>query len=244
MESAEEHAADGTEAGAAEGMEEGVAAPVTERAAKAPGRPTFLYDVLMRLFTAGLLLAQCAALWAQAPPLPPIRDLLFPQQVKQYVGLTDEQVARIVRLNAGLAQFQALKAARQIQVRIEIAQETRRDALDATALGLRYLELEVIRREVEAEQRKVVAAVQALLTEPQKTKVAALRQVLADYGTACAAVAANVVPAPDPQGVTAVRVSTDPFTTITGAILGSLPTSCGTAMPAAVIRTGEFQAEP
>lgn len=215
-----------------------------EWAVEPPVRLTLLYDVLMRLFAAGLVLAQCAVLWAQAPPLPPIRDLLFPQQVKQYVGLTDEQVARIVRLNAGLAQFQALKAARQIQVRIEIAQETRRDALDATALGLRYLELEVIRREVEAEQRKVVAAVQALLTEPQKTKVAALRQVLSDYGTACAAVAANVVPAPEALPASGARwFDTSQFTTITGAILGSLPVTCGAAVPTAVIRTGEFQAE-
>lgn len=199
----------------------------------------------MRSLAAGLLLLQSAALWAQAPQLPPIRELLFPQHVKQYVGLTDEQVARITRLNVALAQFQASKAARRIQVQIEIAQETRREALDATALGLRYLELEVIRREVEAEQGKVVAAVQALLTEPQKTKVAALRQVLADYPTACAGVAANVVPAPDPLPAGGPRwFDTSQFTTITGAILGSLPTPCGAPVPTAVIRTGEFQTQP
>jgi len=177
--------------------------------------------------------------WAQVP-VPPIREPQFPPQVKQYLGLTDEQVVRISALNAALAQFQAAKTARQVQVQIEIAQETGRENLDAMALGLRYLELEAIRRELERERTKVVAAVQALLTEAQKVKVAALQQVMRDYPTACAGVAANAVPAaigtPIPRPAWS---ETDPFTSITGAILGPLSLPCGAAVPT-FVRAGDF----
>jgi hypothetical protein len=196
----------------------------------------------MRFLAVGFLFLQGAMAWAQVLPVPPIREPQFPPQVKQYLGLTDEQVVRISALNAALAQFQSAKTARQVQVQIEIAQETGRENLDAMALGLRYLELEAIRRELERERTKVVAAVQALLTGAQKVKVAALQQVMRDYPTACAGVAANAVP---PVVVLPVSrlvplpLDTDPFTPVTGAILGPLSLPCGAAVPT-FVRAGDF----
>ena len=191
--------------------------------------------------TIGLLLLglSSTALWAQ---LPPVR-VFFPEQVKQYVGLSDEQVGRIQQANLGLSLFQATKAARQLLVQAEIAQETRKETLDAMALGLRYLELEGIRREIEREQAKTVAAVQALLTDAQKLKVAALVQVMRDYSTACAGVGVNVVPAPAP--VARVAVSPEPFPLVGGVIGAILPSPlvCGGAVPATVVRTGDFSAQ-
>ncbi|MEP7365113.1 MAG: hypothetical protein ABI972_17810 [Acidobacteriota bacterium] len=198
---------------------------------------------MTRFQAIGLLLFSGAIASAQVPTLPPIRELLFPPQVKQYIGLTDEQVGRVLALNAGLAQFQAAKSARQIQVQIEIVQETQRENLDPMALGLRYLELEGIRRELDRERAKVIAAVQALLTEPQKLKVAALRQVMVDYPTACAGAAVNVVPVPQVLPANRVVVSPEPFTSVVGAILAVPPATCVGAVPTAAVRIGEFTAQ-
>ena len=197
----------------------------------------------MKSFVFIPLLGLCSTvLQAQSPVPPIIREPFFPPQVKQYIGLSDVQVGRIQGLNGGLVQFQAAKAARQVQVQIEIAQETQKQNLDAMALGLRYLELEVIRREVEAERQKVVRAVQALLTEPQRAKVAALQQVMADYPTACAGVGVNTVPAPPPVAIPRVTMMPEP-PPVGGVIAAILPAPvvCGGAIATTVVRTGDFQ---
>lgn len=208
------------------------------------GGSRFRYDVLMRFFAASFLFLSSVAGFAQAPPVLPIRPFV-PEQVKTYLGLSDEQVLKIQALNTSLSQFQAAKAGRQIQVRVEISQEIRKESLDPMAVGLRYVELEVIRRELEREQQKTVAAVQALLNEPQKAKVAALVQVMRDYPTACAGVGANVVPPLTASPVGRVAISPEP---IAGFLLGipasrGLPSTCGNAIPTSLIRTGGFTAE-
>lgn len=120
----------------------------------------------------------------------------FPPQLKQYLELTDAQVNRINELNTAFSQFSAEKWRRSAQVQIEIAQETAKPELDAMALGLRHLELEGIRRQIAAEQRKTVEEVQKLLTAPQRAKLSTLQQALMLYSTACDAIAQNLMTAP------------------------------------------------
>lgn len=116
-------------------------------------------------------------------------------ELRRYLELTDAQVTRIQRLNAQLASYRAGKAIRQATVLRELAEEMRRDPLDPTAIGLRHVELESIRREIEAEQTKTVEAIQALLTPVQRTRLDGLAQVLRQHDVACAAVAFNLLPA-------------------------------------------------
>lgn len=196
----------------------------------------------MRTIIFILFLTLTAGAAAQTMPIP---HAPFPPAVKSYVGLTDEQTVRILRLNSELAQFMTSKLRRQIQVRAEIGQETRKEALDATALGLRYLELEVIRRELADERKKTVRAVHALLNEPQKVKVAALEQALRDRSTACAAVALQLLEEPEAPPASRVAlpqwIETDQFSQTSGVMLGAAG-ACP-QVPVGVILSGDFSAQ-
>ena len=121
-----------------------------------------------------------------------------PQDLRRYLELTDVQVNGVQRLNAQLASYRTAKARRQFQVQVELADEMAKDPLDPTAIGLRHVELESIRREIEAEQRKTVEGIQALLTPAQRTRLEGLAQVLRQYSTACSAVAWNFLTEPFP----------------------------------------------
>jgi hypothetical protein len=105
-----------------------------------------------------------------APPLSP--------ELIQYLGLNDNQATAIRQANNSFQQFTAQKSIRSAQVQREIADETSRPALDPMALGLRYLELEGIRREIATEERRARTTVQAILTGAQKTKVKALEDAM------------------------------------------------------------------
>src|SRR5690348_6528657 len=117
----------------------------------------------------------------------------FPPQLKTYLELTDDQVNSIKKANADLDTFRATKLQRQFQVQAELAQETSKQTPDPMAIGLRYVELEAIRRELQAEQQKAATTVQSVLTTPQKAKVAVLQQALQLYPTACSAVEQNLL---------------------------------------------------
>ncbi len=125
----------------------------------------------------------------------------FPLALKQYLELTDLQVAEIENRNTRLEQFRVEKQQRQFAVQIEIAQETARASVDAMAIGVRYLEIETIRRELEAEAKKAVEEVQARLTAAQKVRLSMLEEVLRQTDTACSAVSWNLMTMPAPQVV-------------------------------------------
>jgi hypothetical protein len=117
----------------------------------------------------------------------------FPPQLKQYLELTDEQVASILRLNSSSQTFQLDKLRRSGQVQFELSQEMAKPTLDPMALGIRYVELEAIRREIEADQNKTAANIQNVLTAAQKTKVQALQQAMQLQSVICEAQSVNVL---------------------------------------------------
>lgn len=124
----------------------------------------------------------------------PVRPGLIPPDLQRYLQLTDTQVNGIVRRNAEFRTYQSGKSLRQRMVLRELAVEMNRDPLDPTAIGLRHVELESIRREIEAEQKKTVEAVQGLLTPAQRARLDALAQVFRLHNTACAAILVNLLP--------------------------------------------------
>lgn len=169
----------------------------------------------------------------------------FPVQLRQHLELTDAQLNTINQANLALNRYVAEKTRRTLQVQLEIAEETGRPALDANALGVRYLELEGIRREIAAEQRKTVEEIQRVFTTEQRTKLSALQQALTLYPTACEAIAVNVL-APPPfvgNAIPANRISP-----IRGGMIGGiLPQFVRTAPcagSAAGFLTGDFLPGP
>ncbi len=121
----------------------------------------------------------------------------FPPQLKQYLELTDEQVTSILRLNSASQAFQLEKLQRSVQVQAELSLEMAKPTLDPMSLGVRYVELEAIRREIEADQTRTAANIQNVLNAAQKTKVQALRQAMQLQPVICEAQLVNVLkPAP------------------------------------------------
>ncbi|HYI95943.1 MAG TPA: hypothetical protein VEX68_20545 [Bryobacteraceae bacterium] len=186
-----------------------------------------------------LFLLSIAAGYGQLLPGRELIEGLFPPQLKTYLELTDAQVTAMTKANSDLNAFRAGKVQRQFQVQMELAQETAKQTVDPMALGLRHAELEVIQREIAAEQKKTATAVQSLLTAPQKAKLATLQQALQLYSLACTAVDQNVLDAPMAFAgniIPANRI--DP--TFASFLLGrvALPTCGGTGSGA--FRFGDF----
>ena len=167
----------------------------------------------------------------------------FPPQLKQYLELTDEQVASILRLNTSSQTFQLDKLRRSGQVQFELSQEMAKPTLDPMALGVRYVELEAIRREIEANQNKTAADIQNVLTAPQKTKVQALQQAMQLQSVICEAQSVNVLmPAPSVgfPGITpfpANRISATPWFDTAAFLVPGL--ACGSG-----VRSGVFSPGP
>lgn len=142
----------------------------------------------MRTLTIFLFCA--STLWSQA--------IFNPQaaSVSLYLDLTDPQAAAIADLNRQLAAADRARSQRQIQLQSEITQETARDPIDVNALGLRYRELELIRREMETQRSRTREQIQALLTPAQKAKLNTLQQALDLHTTACEAIDQNILVLP------------------------------------------------
>ena len=157
----------------------------------------------------------------------------FPDPLKKYLELTDPQVAEIVTKNERLGRFRSEKMQRQSMVQFEIAQETGRSTLDPMAIGVRYLELETIRRELETEVNKMVAEIQGLLTLAQKARLASLEEVLRQHNTACSALSWNLMSEPSVPGDFA------------SFLLQQSPVGCGNQFRVGVCLTGFISvAEP
>lgn len=80
----------------------------------------------------------------------------------------------INQINLDFALWQQSRIQRTAIVQAELTVETAKSPLDPAALGIRYAELETIRREVDDEQGRVRTRIAAVLTDAQKVKVKAL----------------------------------------------------------------------
>ncbi len=106
-------------------------------------------------------------------PLPPLPiDAPDPfAGIKQFIGLTNDQYGKVLAINAQYNRISQTKQERADQVNLEINQETAKPNLDAMALGVRYLELEVICRELRAAATAVPVSSLSVLTDVQKARL-------------------------------------------------------------------------
>ena len=92
------------------------------------------------------------------------------QDLKQYLGLTESQYQGLLSNQSNYNSLVLSKQRRVAQVSVEIEIETARENLDAMALGVRYLELEVNCREMTEAFGKLRTQNLALLNDAQKVK--------------------------------------------------------------------------
>jgi len=171
---------------------------------------------------------------AQPPPLNVAQPF---RMLREYLELSDTQVAAIVQGIADYARFAFEKQQRMAQVQAEIADWTAKETLDPMALGLRYVEIEAICRQLRDRSADLEKANVALLTEPQKTKLAMLDEArkLAPVIAEAQAVRLLGSPFAAVQAIPASRISGD-FSTISGAILGFPFPVGGCPAPVNIIR--------
>lgn len=118
-----------------------------------------------------------AALFGQGPgPIMPFP--LFPPELQKFLELGNTQVDTIRRANTDLDVFRMRKQFRIAQVQAEIREWTAKDQLSAMELGLRYVELETINREIREEERKTVAKARGALTPAQLAKLKVLEEAV------------------------------------------------------------------
>lgn len=157
-------------------------------------------------------LAATAALLAQtSPPGQPSPGAQIPQTLIQYLQLSTDQVRLITQKNNEFNRFVSEKNRRAAQVRSEIAVETRKPTLDPMALGLRYMELELIRREISTAEDNLRAELRRALTAEQVNRLRALEAAMELVPLYYQAGAVRLVPpAPMPRPVTGARTSEEP----------------------------------
>lgn len=98
----------------------------------------------------------------------------FPETLRRFLDLSNTQVDAISRLNGDYRRKVSEKQDRMNQVRGEIAEETQKDILDPMALGLRYVEIEAIQRDLRDQLTNVRLLIRQTLNDAQRAKLKAL----------------------------------------------------------------------
>ena len=99
-------------------------------------------------------------------------------QIREYLVLTEAQFNRIQQQNSDFSRWSLTQSQRMFEVQREISVETARQPLDPVALGLRYAEVETIRRVIAERGAKLIPDNIAVLTEQQKMKLKALEEAM------------------------------------------------------------------
>jgi hypothetical protein len=124
-----------------------------------------------------IVVLSAAALLGQTPgPVTPFP--LFPPDLQKYLELTSAQVDAIRRADTELELFRVRKQLRVAQVQREIREWTAKDLLDPMQLGLRYVELETINREIREEEKKTIVKARAVLNPAQLAKLKVLEDAV------------------------------------------------------------------
>ncbi len=109
---------------------------------------------------------------AVAQMMPPVRQP-FPQ-LKQFLTLTDAQINALQANLEAEARAVADKQTRIFELHKEIAEETAKQRPDASAIGTRYVEIEMICRELRDRGDDLQKTNLAVLTPEQKAKLKTL----------------------------------------------------------------------
>jgi hypothetical protein len=97
-------------------------------------------------------------------------------RLRQYLSLSDTQVQAILRNNQAYTGAVFEKQLRIAQVEREIGEERRKDTIDALAIGMRVAEIESHCRFLQGEAEATYRRNREVLTEPQRTRLAALEE--------------------------------------------------------------------
>jgi hypothetical protein len=156
---------------------------------RAPGRRN---DIVFSMRSLFLWLVAIVSVWGQSSTFPPIYRL--PAELRDYLALTVPQAIKIAEQNNEFARWSSARSMRMSEVQSEIAIETAREPLDPAALGVRYAEVEAVRREITERNTKLIAANVAVLTPAQVVKLKALEEAMKLVTTSSQAQSLKLLP--------------------------------------------------
>ena len=143
----------------------------------------------MRFFL--LFLVTIVSVWGQPNFFPMFR---FPEKLREFLALTEAQAIKISEQNSAFLRWSQPRSQRMFEVQFEILGETAREPLDPAALGVRYAEVEAIRREIAERNTKLIAENVAVLTPVQVIKLKALEEALKLVSTGWEAQSVKLLP--------------------------------------------------
>lgn len=100
------------------------------------------------------------------------------EEVKQFLQLSDAQVQNLLLNTTQHSLTVSGKRSRIGDVQREIAAETAKEQLDPMALGVRYVEVETLCREIRTTTTELITRNQALLNADQKAKLKVLEDAI------------------------------------------------------------------
>ena len=123
-----------------------------------------------------LLCLIAAPLRPQGIPQPPSEG--FPSELRNYFGLSDDQVRQIVGINETYQSAVGVQEAAIQQLNQQIIAETQKSVLDPVTLGALYVALEQARRDEQAARDQAIGGITRLLTPVQRIRLQALQDAL------------------------------------------------------------------
>ncbi len=173
--------------------------------------------------------------WAQVQPI-----LFQPLgQVKQFLQLSDSQVQTILTNNDNYNRTSAEKQNRIRQVQAEIADETGKSQLDPNAIGIRYVEIENLCRQMTEQAATSQQQNLSVLNDAQKSKLTILSDALKLAPVIAEAQSGNILGGAMavPYGFTSASPGFASF--LLGGIIGPA-NGCSLPFPVPAFRTGDF----
>jgi hypothetical protein len=160
-----------------------------------------------------LLVALCGGM--------PAAGQTFPHALSDYLSLTSAHTEAINKLNLEYWQFEGQKNSRIADVMTDIASVTAADPLDSLALGIRYAEVESIRRDLRDKQSQLRANLVAVLTASQQVRLADAQALLP---RAVEALCSNLLTGSTfPASNSAISISSSTAVFISSAAIFSVP---------------------
>ena len=122
--------------------------------------------------TLQILLAACLLVGSATAQTP------FATNLRAFLSLTDDQLQTVLLNSDEYNRYSIEKQQRIQQVQTEIAQETAKENLDPTTLGIRCAEIEVNCRQLKQKAAEIQSRNLAVLTDDQKAKLNTLQSLI------------------------------------------------------------------
>ena len=104
---------------------------------------------------------------------------MFPLALREYLNITDTQVAAIAQASADYNDVNQRRQARIAEVQIEIRDETAKDSPDPVALGVRYVEIQLLSTDLQNQAARLRERARAALTGDQAVRLKTLDDLAA-----------------------------------------------------------------